>query len=109
MMLMYTGHMVSLGLYVMVLVTCISILWVLLNNNQKLRGFNLFVVIVFAVSLTLQSSIFMALQADWIKEDYNTLVGDATAYAWLAFDYFNGLALLSFATCVRIFLSWKEA
>lgn len=107
-MLMYTGHMVSLALYLMVLVTCVSLLWALLKGT-RLTGFNLFIVVAFAVSLTLQSSIFMALQVDWISEDYNELIGDATAYAWLAFDYFNGLALLCFATCVRIFLSWKEA
>lgn len=107
-MLMYVGHMVSLVIYVMIIVTCISLVFALLKQS-KLRGFNLFVASAFTVTLTLQASIFMALQIDWVYQDYNELIGDVTAYAWLAFDYFNGLALLCFATCLRIFLSWRGA
>ncbi len=107
-MLMYVGHMVSLALYLMVIVTCLSCAWILLNRPTKLHSYPLAIVIIFIVSLTAQASLFIGLQIDWIFEDYNTLVGDAVAYAWLAFDYFNGFALLSFATVLRIYLGWKE-
>ena len=107
-MLMYVGHMVSLALYVMVILTVVSCGWSLLNRPTRLYGMAIAIVMVFIVSLTLQASTFIALQIDWIFEDYNTLIGDSTAYAWLAFDYFNGFALLSFATILRIYLGWKE-
>ena len=108
-MLMYVGHIVSLVLYVMVLITCASCAWCLLNRPTKLYGYAVSVIITFITSLLIQASLFIGLQIDWIFEDFNQLVGDTTAYAWLAFDYFNGFALLSFATVLRIYLGWKEA
>ena len=107
-MLMYVGHMVSLALYVMVIMTALSCGWCLLNRPTRLYGFPVVVIVTFTVSLLLQASLFIGLQIDWIFEDFNQAVGDATAYAWLAFDYFNGFALLSFATILRIYLGWKE-
>lgn len=107
-MLMYLGHIVSLTLYLFVILTTLSCAKALLTEGTNLRGQPLIIAIIFIVSLSLQATTFIGLQIDWIFEDYNTLVGDATAYAWLAFDYFNGFALLSFATLVRIYLGWKE-
>lgn len=107
-MMMYIGHIISLVLYVMVIVTTLSGLHCLVTKPTKLYGYIITLIVIFLVSLTFQASLFIALQIDWIFEDFNQVVGDTTAYAWLAFDYFNGFALLSFATILRIYLGWKE-
>lgn len=104
-MLMYVGHLMSLCLYFATIITVIFGLMAL--TKVYLYGSIRWIVPVFLISLLLQSSSFIALQIDWIYADYNTLVGDATAYGWLAFDYFNGFAMLSFATATKIWLSWR--
>lgn len=106
-MLMYVGHLVSLSLYVFVVATCLSMFMCIMARKVKLPGYALAVVITFITSLTLQASTFIGLQIDWIFMDYNNAVGDVTAYAWLAYDYFNGFALLSYAVALRIFLLWR--
>ena len=107
-MLMYAGHMLSLLVYVMIIVTTLSGVWCLVHKSAYILGVPRWLVVGFLVSLTLQASVFIILQIDWVYQDFNDVVGDATAYAWLAFDYFNGFALLTFATMVRICLGWKE-
>lgn len=106
-MIMYVGHMVSLALYVFVIMTCLSCGWALLNCSRPLIPMVRPVAACFVFSLTVQASLFLGLQIDWILEDHNSHVGDATAYAWLAFDYFNGFALLSFATVLNLYLRWR--
>lgn len=107
-MIMYVGHMVSLVLYLLIILTCFSTLWCLANRPTNLYGYAVPLIILFNVSLMLQATTFVALQIDWIYEDFNAAVGDTTAYAWLMFDYFNGFALITFATILRIYVGWKE-
>lgn len=104
-MLMYVGHAVSLILYVAVLVTCVTTAFKI--RPAKLYGPVKYIVPSFVLALSLQSASFIVLQIDWIYEDFNTLVGDLTAYGWLAYDYFNGFAMLTFITALRIWLSWR--
>lgn len=106
-MIMYVGHMVSLSLYVFVVMAAVACGWTLMHRKLPISTTAKVLIGVFSFSLTAQASLFVALQIDWIWMDYNTAVGDLTAYAWLAFDYFNGFALLSFATLVNIFLRWR--
>lgn len=39
---------------------------------------------------------FMAMQADWVLQQHNQAVGEATSWGWLVFDY-----------CLAIFLIWN--
>ena len=105
-MLMYMGHIVSFFVYFGVIATVISCAHRLLFT--RLYGHYKTVIWCFIVFLFLQSVSFLVLQWEWVYMDLNSAVGDATAYAWLAFDYFNGFALLSFATALRMYLGWKQ-
>jgi len=105
-MVMYVGHVISLLIYVAVLLTVISAAMKL--NKAALYGQIKVIIPAFLVSLAVQASLFLVLQVDWITEDFNKVVGNTTAYLWLAFDYFNGFALLSFATALNVWLSWRD-
>lgn len=40
--------------------------------------------------------VFIVLQLDWIINDYNSDVGNATSFLWLTFDVFLGIFLIGF-------------
>ena len=105
-MIMYVGHILSLLIYVAVIATVINCY--IAANRVYLGNTLTIVVYTFLVSLFCQSSAFLILQIDWITMDYNHVVGDLTALGWLAYDYFNGFALLSFATAMNIYLKWRK-
>ena len=105
-MTMYVGHIISLLIYVAVIATVINC-YVATHRVHMKSTFGL-VVYTFLMSLFLQASAFLMLQVDWVFNNYNGVVGDATAYGWLAYDYFNGFALLSFATGLKIYLKWRK-
>lgn len=104
--MIYIGHVISLLIYIATFATCIYSL-VCCVKPAKLYGSIKYIVPSFLVSLSIQSFLFIALQIDWIVHDYNELIGNVDAFAWLAFDYFNGFALLTFATTLRIWLGWR--
>ena len=106
-MLMYMGHLVSFAVYIAIIITTASCAARL--RHTVLYGHYKKVIWLFVISLKLQAASFMILQWEWIYMDYNEAVGDVTAYGWLAFDYFNGFALLSFATALRMYLGWKQS
>ncbi len=105
-MLIYIGHLLSLLIYVAVILTCLIGFHNLLHTS--LEGGYKKMLWMFYISLSLQSISFLGLQIDWIYMDYNTAVGDTVAYAWLAFDYFNGFALLTFATALNVYTRWRR-
>lgn len=104
-MVIYIGHLLSLCIYLAIILTCIGNLiafktaYLTKHHNILLCGFTL--------SLLAQSSLFLYLQIDWINMDYNEAVGDVTAFLWLAFDYFNGIALLCSALAVNVYIKLK--
>lgn len=105
-MVMYVGHVISLTIYVAVLFTVFLAF-------TKVRSAHLYgpirqIIPAFLTTLTFQASLFLILQVDWITEGFNEAVGDSVAFAWLAFDYFNGFALLSFATALNVWLGWRR-
>lgn len=102
---MYIGHLFSLLIYVAVIVSVI-LAYCDLSHVVMRRDLSI-IIRIFLITLLAQAATFITLQIEWVWMDYNEVVGDLTAYAWLAFDYFNGLALLSFVTAVRIFLGWR--
>ena len=105
-MIMYVGHILSLLIYVAVIATVINCY---IAANRVYLGNTLTVIVyVFLISLFCQASAFLMLQAEWVVMDYNHVVGDFTAFAWLAYDYFNGFALLSFATAMNVYLRWRK-
>ena len=105
-MLMYIGHIISLVIYIAVLVVT-AICFISVSKSIIHPTLNK-ILYVFLLCLTTQSTLFLGLQLDWIINDYNSALGDVTSYAWLAFDYFNGLVLLSFALAVRVYLGFKK-
>lgn len=105
-MVMYVGHFISLIIYVAVL--CTVFMAFLKVKDAHLYGPIKQIIPAFLTTLSFQASLFLVLQIDWIAEGFNEAVGDITAHAWLAFDYFNGFALLSFATALNIWLGWRN-
>jgi hypothetical protein len=105
-MIMYVGHLLSLLIYVAIIATTVNCY---ISMQKVYFGHTLTIVLyTFIVSLFCQASAFLMLQIDWITMDYNDAIGDLTALGWLAFDYFNGFALLSFATATNIYLKWRK-
>lgn len=84
---------------------------VLFKDAHKacLHGLAQTIVYAFAFTLTLQSSMFMILQIEWILEDNNSNVSDVASWGWMFYDYFNGFALLCFVIAMDIYVNWHLA
>lgn len=98
------GNWVVLIIYVLVVYK--SVLNFFNLHHAKLNGLAQTIAHAFCFTLLLQAGSFIALQIEWILEDNNTNVTDVASWGWMFYDYFNGFALLSFATLMQIYINW---
>ena len=104
-MVMYTLHILSLLIYILVVIISLDCFRYMsqCHNAPWLK----FWLAWFLITVTLKSLWFMGLQYNWVVSDHNATIGDMVSFQWLMFDYFNGLANLSIATAVRVYLKWN--
>lgn len=101
---MLAAHIASLIIYVAIIIVSV---WGLFYIKYAEHIHHMpFTLKCFLVLATLQACTFIYLQLDWVSSGYNEAVGGTTSLLWLMFDYFNGLALLSFVVSTLIYLKW---
>lgn len=72
-------------------------------RHKTLRGIiRSFLILVAAVA-----TVFGGIQAWWVMNNGPEVVPDPTAFAWLIFDWANGLAYFAFVSAVRVYLRWQ--
>lgn len=104
-------HWLSLVIYFMTIVYAVRCLYNLhlfhsVSAEEEKRQRIKVLLAVFCTFLIMQSTLFIALQIDWITSNHALSVGPSTNLFWLIFDYFNGLALLSFCVALLTYLKW---
>ena len=103
-------HWISLSLYALTVVYASRCMFHLHRFHTQHEGFHRTRIIVmlmfFCTFLIMQATMFVALQIDWIMNNYNSVVGESISILWLLFDYFNGFVLLSFCVALLTYLKW---
>jgi hypothetical protein len=99
------GNWAVFVIYLVVLVKSVQIF--MHAHKAHLYGMVQPVVYAFGFCLTMQAVTFMVLQVEWILEDNNDSITDVASWGWMFYDYFNGFALLCFATALDIYINWR--
>jgi len=102
-----TVHYVGILVYLCVIAQA-SIDLILLRKSPRAEGQIKYVLFGLLTLILLQSFSLVYLQVNWLYA--NTALGlhETISLMWLAFDLFNGLVMLVYATSIRIFLGWKS-
>ena len=64
--------------------------------------------IVFLIATVIMSTWFIIAQTKWIIFDHNTAVGDASAVAWLLYDYAKAIHTLAAIGILYSYLGWYK-
>lgn len=59
-------------------------------------------------AVAFKSMWFVGLQIDWVVNNYDDTVGQASSFAWMMFDYWNAFINLVFVVSVRVYLKWRK-
>lgn len=96
---------VVLIVYVAVLFTVLENLW----DARSLKSGHLsWWVWIFNGTLTIQASMFMFLQIDWIMNNYDSQIADVSASLWAVYDWANGVAMLAYGRILNIWINWDK-
>ena len=97
-------HLASLALYVAVFTMAFSTIYDIRKaKDSTISG----ILIAFMVLVCTLSGIFGLLQVVWVATNGPDTTPDPTAFAWLIFDWSNGLAYFAFVSAIRMFLKWE--
>lgn len=98
------SHLASLGLYAIVFIFAADTMRdVPKSDNKTMRS----IVRSFLVLTAITAVAFGGLQVWWVVNNGPEVTPDPTAFAWLIFDWANGLSYFAFVSAVRLYLRWK--
>lgn len=101
-----TVHYVGIFVYACVIAQA-SIDLTMLRKSPRAEGQIRYVLFGLLTLILLQSLSLVYLQINWLYENEGLGLHESVSLMWLAFDLFNGLVMLVYATSIRIFLGWK--
>ena len=98
---MYYAHIISLILYLFIpIIAVVSAKKVCDSFGDQPLVKN--TLLIYLVTATAFSLLFIGLQVDWVISKNNAAVGDASAFFWLIFDYVNAIGYIIGTTAVGV-------
>ena len=106
-MLVYTGHVVSILVFITVIITSLYMAATL--KSSTIAPCYFWVPKVIIVLLIMQSSVFLLLQADYLLGSHGVSIREDHEGAIKAlYAILNGITLVMFATGMNILFRWKS-
>ena len=106
-MLIYTGHIISILMFVAVSATAVYMLATM--KHVTLPPCYLWIPRMIVVVMLLHSTMFFAMQADYIIDQHGRdPINDPDGVARVMYNIFHGFALVSFTTGMNIFFRWRR-